>query len=104
MDIDQKQITVIRLHDARGCDINLCKEGEDNYRLQLSAGNNVVNISLGQADVRKICHQILDLESPWAQTEFRYFPGGTRSFYEHMAHLFTRMAHETEKTIVVKRG
>jgi hypothetical protein len=90
MEVDQKHITTIRLHDAKGGDIRLVKQDGD-YQLQLSSGSNMVTISLGLADVRKLCQQIvqLDVEETWrtqcvTPPEFRSF------FFQRDASYFGR--------------
>jgi hypothetical protein len=102
MEVDQKHITTIRLHDAKGSDIQLLKDGDD-YQLRLASSNNVVNICLGSQDVRKICQQIMqmDVEENWRSA---YMPAlehksfvynvAPRPFHETMASFFARMAHE----------
>lgn len=103
MEVDQKHITTIRMHDAKGGDIHLVKEGAD-YQLQLSSKNNVVNISLGLQDVRKLCQQIiqLDIEENWRShcvtpPEFKsfFFNGAPpRSIHDTMTSWYARMAGE----------
>src|SRR5262249_24241699 len=78
MEVDQKQITTIRLHDAKGGDVRLSREGND-YQLQLTSANTVVNITMGHADIRRLCQQIMqiDMEENWkfhyAHPEFKSF-------------------------------
>lgn len=98
--VDQKHITTVRMHDAKGSDVVLVKEG-DEYHLRLSSSNNLVNISLGAADLRKLCQQLiqLDVEENWKPhapaPEFRSFLfGNGRSAPESMASWFARMAGE----------
>jgi hypothetical protein len=100
MDVDQKHVTTIRLHDAKGSDIRLCREGHD-YQLRLASANNVVNITLGLQDVRKLWEQIiqLEIEEHWklsevAQEQRSILSGKPRNFHEAMASVFTRMARE----------
>ena len=102
MEVDQKHITTIRMHDAKGSDIALTRDGQD-YQLQLSSNSNVVNISLGHQDVRKLCQQIiqLDIEENWRThcvppPEFKsfFFNNTPRSFEETMASWFARRASE----------
>ena len=102
MEVDQRHITTIRLHDAKGSDIYLAKEGEE-YQLQLASSNNVVNITLGLEDVRKLCQQLvkLDVEENWKShfappPELKsFFSNGTpRPFHETMASWYARMAGE----------
>lgn len=104
MEVDQKHITTIRLHDAKGSDIRLVKEGED-YQLQLASSNNVVNITLGAPDLRKLCQRLvqLDVEENWkaysfAPPEHKSFffnNGAPRAFQENVANYwFARMAAE----------
>src|SRR5437588_355812 len=99
MEVSQKRITVIRLHDAKGCDIHLTKEGDD-YQLQLACSQNVVNISLGFQDIRKLCQQImqLEMEENWkahvpTPPDIRsfFFNGAPRPYAESMASFFTKM-------------
>src|SRR5262249_37767215 len=106
MEVDQKHITTIRLHDAKGSDIRLVKEF-DNYQLHLVSSNHVVFISLGLDDVRKLWQQIvqLDLEetskmqaATTADSKSIIFSGGPKSFHETMAHLFSKMAREMCET------
>lgn len=100
MEVDQKHVTTIRLHDAKGCDIQMVREGSD-YHLRLSSPSTVVNLSLGLAEVRRLCQELvqLDLEESWKsqpapQPESRsvFFNGTPRYFHEAMAHWFARMA------------
>jgi hypothetical protein len=103
MQVDQRHITTIRMHDAKGCDIQLAKDGDD-YQLQLSSANHVVNISLGLPEMRKLCQQIvqLDMEESWRQhaappPEYKsYFFNGSspRIYPDALAGWFARMAGE----------
>lgn len=112
MEVDQKHITTIRLHDAKGSDVQLVKDGAD-FQLRLAANNNVVNICLGFQDVRKICQQILqmDIEENWKlyapmptpeQRTF-FFNGAPRTFHETMAGFFARMANEMQDKVPAGR-
>lgn len=102
MEVDQKHITTIRLHDAKGSDIQLVKDGDD-YQLRLASNNNVVNICLGFQDVRKICQQIwqMDVDEnlkpnylPAIEHKSFFFNGAPRTFHDTMASFFARMANE----------
>jgi hypothetical protein len=100
MDVDQKHITTIRMHDAKGSDIRLTKEGHD-YQLSLVSASNVVHITLAYQDVRKLWEQIvrLDSEHPWTLADGvvdpRFvFGSRERSFNENMATLFAKMAQQ----------
>lgn len=102
MEVDQKYITTIRMHDAKGSAIAMTRKGED-FQLQLSSDHHIVNISLGLADVRRMCQQILQLEMEenWkaqriAQPEYKsfFFNAAPRSFTENVAHWFTKMADD----------
>lgn len=100
MKVDQKHITTIHMHDAKGGDVHVVKDGAD-YRLQLSSETTVVNITLGIQDMRKLCQRLvqLDLEETWKPTaapEFRstFFPATSRYLHDAMASWFTRMANE----------
>jgi exoribonuclease II len=102
MEVDQKHITMIRMHDAKGSDIVIFKDGP-NYQLQLASSNNMVNISLGAQDVRKLCQQLvqLDMEENWRapavpapEPKASFFNGASRPFSETMARWFARMANE----------
>jgi hypothetical protein len=100
MEVDQKHITTIRMHDAKGSDVVVTREGSD-YHLQLVSQNNMVNITLGGTDIRKLCQQLvqLDIEENWksqfvpAPEAKSFFLGGpTRSYQDTMANWFMRMA------------
>jgi hypothetical protein len=100
MEIQQKHITTIRMHDAKGCDMQLCKEGQD-YQLQLSSAQNVVTICMGLTDLRRLCQQIIQLEmdESWKSNsppEFKsfIFNGSARPFHETVANWYGRMAGE----------
>jgi hypothetical protein len=102
MDVDQKHITTIRMHDAKGSDIRLTKECHD-YQLSLVSAGNVVHITLAHQDVRKIWEQILRLESEhnWQPHEtngdsrpFTFSSSRDRLFSENMATLFAKMAQQ----------
>jgi hypothetical protein len=102
MEVDQKHITMIRMHDAKNSDVAIFKDGP-NYQLQLASSNNMVSISLGMQDVRKLCQQLvqLDMEENWRapvvpapDTKASFFNGSSRPFAETMARWFTRMASE----------
>jgi hypothetical protein len=102
MEVDQKHITMIRMHDAKGSDIAIFKDGP-NYQLQLASSNNMVNISLGSQDVRKLCQQLvqLDMEENWRvpttpvpEPKSSFFNTASRPFTETMARWFARMATE----------
>jgi hypothetical protein len=93
---------MIRMHDAKGSDIVIFKDGL-NYQLQLASSNNMVNISLGLQDVRKLCQQLvqLDMEESWRtqnvpapEAKPGLFNSTTRPFTETMARWFARMATE----------
>lgn len=102
MEVDQKHITTIRMHDAKGADIHLVKDGCD-YMLKLSSPTTVVNITLGLHDVRKLCQEIvqMDVEESWKtqpaavpvpDMRSTFFNGTPRFFHEAMAQWFARMA------------
>ncbi len=93
MDVDQKHITTIRMHDAKGSDIRLTKEGHD-YQLSLVSAGNVVNITLTHQDVRKLWEQILRLESEHAWQLHDSPISRDRLFTENMAALFAKMAQQ----------
>jgi hypothetical protein len=101
MDLDQKHITTIRMHDAKGADVRLTREGLD-FLLCLKSSTNVVNISLSHQDVRKLWEQLMRLGTePWwpahdGGAEFKSFlgHGRDRAFTEHMAALFAKMAQQ----------
>lgn len=63
MEVDQKHITTIRLHDAKGSDFQLVRDGRD-YQLRIVSHENVVNITLGQKDLLRLCQQIIQVELP----------------------------------------
>jgi hypothetical protein len=92
MEVDQKHITTIRMHDAKGCDIRLTRDGCD-CQLSLVSANNVVNITLAPPDLRKLWEQLLRLESEpsWAHD---VADKRERSFNENMAILFAKMAQQ----------
>jgi hypothetical protein len=100
MDVDQKHITTIRMHDAKGCEICLTKDGHD-YQLQLSSSHHQVNITLGVQEVRQLCQQLvrMDMEENWrapayVPPEFKsfFFNGGPRPYPDAMASWFARVA------------
>lgn len=102
MEVDQKYITTIRMHDAKGSEIHLTRKGED-YQLQLASSQHVVNISLGFQDVRRLCRQILQLEmeenwKPHRMTPPEYksffFSGMPHPFQESVASWFAKMGDE----------
>ncbi len=106
MDVDQKHITTIRLHDAKGCDVCLSKDGQD-YQLQLSSNHHQVNISLGMPEVRRLCQQLvrMDIEENWrpqayASPEFKslFFNGPPRTYQDAVASWFHRMAGDMCET------
>lgn len=103
MEVNQKHVTTIRMHDAKGCDLKLVKESGC-YQLQLCSPSSVVTISLGLDDVRKLCQEIVQLDAeetckcaavvPTPEVRSMFFQTPTRSFQETMAKVFTRMARE----------
>ena len=108
MEVDQKHITTIRMHDAKGSDVVVTKEGHD-YQLQLVSQNNMVTITLGSQDLRKLCQQLvqLDLEENWKphfvppppEGKSFFLNGSARSYQDTVANWFMRMAGEmNEKT------
>lgn len=106
MEVDQKYITTIRMHDAKGSEIQLTKKGED-YQLQLASTQHVVNISLGFQDVRRLCRQILQLEMDENWKSPRATPPDHKSFFangmphtfqESVATWFAKMADEICET------
>lgn len=105
MEVGQKHITTIRMHDAKGSDVLLVKEGSD-YHLKLVSSENVVNIILGYQDIRKLCQQIvqLDIQEHWrpqvvTPPEGRSFFFGEepRTYRDSMFDWFTRMARDNDK-------
>lgn len=106
MEVEQKRVTIIRLHDAKGCDIRLTKEGTE-FQLQLSSGANEVNITLGHDDIRSLCHQLvqMDLEENWkahyvAPPEFRsfFFNGAHhRQTHEPVSSWFSKAAEAADR-------
>jgi hypothetical protein len=108
VEVDQKYITNVRLHDAKGSEIRVVKEGDD-YHLQLVASHSVVNISMGPRDLRKLGREVgkLDLEEGdksryTCPPEFKsYFPNGMpRSFHDAMASWLSRLAGEVAEAPV----
>ncbi len=106
MEVDQKHITTIRMHDAKGCDVCVTREGPD-YKLQLSSSQHQVNITLGVAEIRRLCQQLvkIDIEENWRAPvlpppEFKsfFFNGGTRTYQDAIANWFARMAGEVCET------
>lgn len=104
--VDQKHITTVRMHDAKGSDVVVVKEGNE-YHLRLTSSNNLVNITLGIHDLRKLCQQLiqLDVEENWkpqavTPPEFRSFLFGNavRSAPESMAAWLARVAGEMSET------
>lgn len=102
MDVDQKHITTIRLHDAKGCDVGVVKDGPD-YQLQLSSSQHQVNITLGAHEVRRLCQQLMriDLEENWRahaapppEAKSFFFGAAPRGYQDAMASWFARMAGE----------
>lgn len=102
MDVDQKHITTIRLHDAKGCDVTLSKDGHD-FQLQLASSHHQVNITLGAQEIRRLCQQLvrLDLEENWRSPTFVppeprsfFFNGAPRNYQDAMSSWFHRMAGE----------
>ncbi len=101
--VDQKHITTVRMHDAKGSDVQLVKEADNEYHLRLTSRNNMVNITLGSGDLRKLCQQLiqLDIEENWkpqvaTPPEFRSFLFGntTKSSDDNVPSWFARMAGE----------
>jgi hypothetical protein len=102
MEVDQKHITTIRMHDAKGGEVTVVKEGSD-YHLRLVSQNNVVNITLGGQDVRKLCQQLvrLDIEENWKahivpapEVKSFFLNGPPRTYQDSVANWFLRMAGE----------
>jgi hypothetical protein len=103
MEVHQKHVTTIRMHDAKGCDIKLVKDGGF-YQLQLCSPTSTVTISLGLGEVRKLCQELVQLDAEecckcsaaTAAPEYRsiFFQTPVRSFQETMAKVFARMARE----------
>jgi hypothetical protein len=107
MEVDQKHITTIRMHDAKGSDVVVSKDGYD-YQLQLVSQHNMVTITLGGQDLRKLCQQLmqLDIEENWkshfvppAVPEGKSFflNGSARSYQDTVASWFMRMAGEMDE-------
>lgn len=101
--VDQKHITTVRIHDAKGSDVVVVKE-DNEFHLRLSSGNNQVNITLGVADLRKLCQQLvqLDIETnwkAWSEPEFRSFLfGNMRPTHEHAPSWFACVPSEAYET------
>ena len=102
MDVDQKHITTIRMHDAKGCEVCLVKDGHD-YQLQLSSSHHQVNITLGVHEIRRLCQQLMrmDMEENWRapaapppEVKSFFFGAAPRSYQDAMASWFARMAGE----------
>jgi hypothetical protein len=108
MEVRQKHITTIRIHDAQGSDVSLVKEGQE-YQLRMVSEDNVVTIVLGIHNVRKLCQQLihLDMQENWkpqfaVPPEFRsYFFGvAPRPSSETYTDVFVNMAHESSEQLV----
>ncbi len=102
MEVDQKYITNVRLHDAKGSEIRVVKEGDD-YHLQLVSAHSVVNISMGPRDLRRLGREIVKLDIDDTEKnrltcppEFKsFFPNGMpRSFHDAMGSWLSRLAGE----------
>jgi hypothetical protein len=101
MELDQKHITTIRLHDAKGADVRLTREGMD-YLLCLKSSSNIVNITLSLHEVRKLWEQFMRLgtEPVWtpydhnAEAKNVLANSHDRLFTEHMATVFAKMAQQ----------
>jgi hypothetical protein len=108
MEVSQKHITTIRIHDAQGSDVSLVKEGQE-YQLRMVSEDNVVTIVLGSHNVRKLCQQLmqLDMQENWkpqfvAPPEYRsYFFGvAPRGTHETYTDLFVNMARDSSEQLV----
>jgi hypothetical protein len=84
MEVEQKHITTIRMHDAKGSDVAVTRDG-DEYQLRLTSSNRMVVVTLGRHDLHKLCQQLvrLDLEENW---KGHYVPPPeVKSFFLHEA-------------------
>ncbi len=106
MELDQKHITTIRMHDAKGADVRLTREGL-NYQLCLKSSSNIVNITLSHDEARKLWEQFLRLgtepfwapHDPSAEVKNLFTTPRERAFTEHMASVFAKMAkHMVDST------
>ena len=105
MEVEQKHITTIRMHDAKGSEVCLHRDGQD-YHLKMVSSDNIVNIVLGHQDIRKLALQIvqLDIQENW-RPHIIPTPPEPRSFFfgeeprtnhrDAMSDWFVRMAKET---------
>ena len=102
MEVEQKHITTIRMHDAKGGDVTVVKDGGE-YRLQLTSSNRAVVITLGHQDLRRLCQQLvqLDIDENWKADYVRppevksfFLNNGLRGHHDSLSSWFVRMAGE----------
>jgi hypothetical protein len=108
MEVNQKHITTIRIHDAHGSNVSLVKEGAD-YHLRMVSEDNVVTIVLGAHNVRTLCQQLvqLDIQENWkpqyaVPPELRsfFFGAAPRPTQETYTDVFVNMARESCEQLV----
>lgn len=102
MEVDQKHITTIRMHDANGSAVSL-KKCETGYQLKLSSNEHVVNVSLNLNDVRKLCHELVQLDveenfrmftAPSQEYRSLFFRPAPQKSQDSMADMFAQVARE----------
>jgi len=103
MEVDQKHITTIRMHETKGTSITL-KKCDADYQLKLSSEQHVVNVTLSLNDVRKLCHELVqaDVEEnfrghvapPTPEYRSLFFRTAPPKAQDSMADVFAQAARE----------
>lgn len=102
MEVDQKHITTIRMNESKNNSVAL-KKCENEYQLKLVSNENTVTITLGLSDVRKLCHDLvqLDVEEnfrnqvlPTPEYRSLFFRSAPQKAHESMADVFAEVARE----------
>jgi hypothetical protein len=63
MQVEQRHVTTIRLHDAKGSDFFLLRDGRD-YQLRIVSDEDVVNIQLTLQDLHRLSQQLIQASVP----------------------------------------
>lgn len=102
MEVEQKHITNIRMHEANGSTVSL-KKFETGYQLKLASNEHVVNVTLNLNDVRKLCHELVQLDveenfrtniAPAQEYRSLFFRASPQKVQESMADVFAQVARE----------
>jgi hypothetical protein len=73
MQIDQRQVTTLNLHDGRARDLVLLEDGRG-YRLSWVSGEDIVHVLLSAQDVHRLRHELAKVDGKDGRKELRPVP------------------------------